>query len=404
MKYDFDKILPRESTDSIKWEYRSTPKGAIKWDATSASKGADRVLPMWVADMDFECAPAIIAAFKARIEHPIFGYTGKSDEYYGAVTNWMKSRHNWDIKPEWISTSPGVVPALAMLIRVFSDKGNAVLVQRPVYYPFMRSIEANGRSVVSNSLVLENGGYHIDFDDLEKKAANPKVTMAILCNPHNPVGRIWRPDELRQIGEILISNGVTVISDEIHCDLIMKGHTFTPFASISDEFAQNSVTCTAPSKTFNLAGLHNSNLITPNRELKAKVDGEIGASGLFGISPFSAEATIAAYNESGDWLDKALEYIEGNYKFLSNYVSENIPELTVLPLEGTYLAWIDCRKLALDKDQLEDLMLNKAGIYFDEGYIFGEEGEGFERINLACPRSIVEDAAHRIAKVVSDLR
>jgi cystathionine beta-lyase len=184
----------------------------------------------------------------------------------------------------------------------------------------------------------------------------------------------------------------------------MKGHTFTPFASLSEEFAQNSVTCTAPSKSFNLAGLHSSNLITPNPDLKAKVDGEIGASGLFGISPFSAEATIAAYNCSGDWLDQALEYIEGNYHFLANYVSEHIPELNVLPLEGTYLAWIDCRKLGLDKDQLEDLMLNKAGIYFDEGYIFGEEGEGFERINLACPRSIVEDAARRLAKVVSDLR
>ncbi len=404
MKFDFDKVVPRENTSSIKWEFRSTDAGPVQWDSTQESKGDDRILPMWVADMDFECAPAIVDAIRKRAEHTIFGYTGKTDNYLDAVVNWMKTRHGWEIDKRWISTSPGVVPALAMLIREFTDIGDAVLVQKPVYYPFMRSIVANDRKVVSSPLILENGRYRMDYEDLERQAADPNVKLAILCSPHNPVGRVWSAEELKQAGEILIRNNVIVVSDEIHGDLILSEHNFVPFATISNEFAQHSITCTAPSKSFNLAGLHCSNLIAANPKLKSRVDEIISSSGLFGLSPFSAVATEAAYNQSADWLDQVLQYIEGNYHFLAEYFSQNIPELTVLPLEGTYLAWIDCRRLGLDKDQLEALMFNKAGIYFDEGYIFGEEGEGFERINLACPRSILETALARLTRVISELR
>ncbi len=403
MTYDFDKIVPRKGTGSIKWSARGTPDGLEMWDRTDPELGNDQVLPMWIADMDFECAPPIVEALQRRAEHPIFGYTAKTESFLAATIDWFERRHNWKIDADWISITPGVVPALAMAIRAYSNVGDGVLIQTPVYYPFSMMVENNDRRLVKNSLVLENGVYRMDYDDLAAKAADPSVKVAILCSPHNPVGRVWSPEELRRVGDILIDNGVVVISDEIHCDITMAGFTHTPFASLGDKYAQNSVTCIAASKAFNLAGLNLAKAVTPNPDLRAKFDAEIGATGLFSVTPFGAAAMEAAFRHGEDWLEQALAYMEGNYRFLVDFAADHMPQLNVLPLEGTFLAWIDCRALGLDKDALETLMFEKAGLYFDEGYIFGEEGEGFERINLACPRAIVERALTRMAKVIDAL-
>jgi cystathionine beta-lyase len=403
MRYDFDREINRQGTCSLKWEFMQAGDDMLHWELTDRCFGPDRTLPLWVADMDFPCPQPVIDALAARATHGIYGYTDKTDAYYDAVVGWMARRHGWKVAPEWILTTPGVVPALYMLVRTFAAPGEKVLIQPPVYYPFFSAIRQNGAELVSSPLLYEGGRYRMDFDDLEAKARDPLVKMAILCSPHNPVGRVWTPEELRRFGEICGENGVLVVSDEIHSDLIYSGHTFTPFASLGESLAQNAVVCTAPSKTFNLAGLHVSNILIPNSDIRARFQQTLANNGLIGINTFGLVAVEAAYNHGEDWLGQMLHYVEGNLRYLQAFVAERIPQVTVIPPESTYLVWLDCRSLGLDKMALKRLMLDEAKVYLDDGFMFGPEGEGFQRVNIACPRAVLAEALQRIATAVQGL-
>jgi cystathionine beta-lyase len=400
MQYDFDTEIDRGGTYSCKWESIQGEEDLLQWRHTDRCFGENRTLPMWVADMDFVCPQPVVDALVARARHGIFGYTVATEAYYNAVVDWMTRRHGWKIAPEWICTTPGVVPALNMLVSTFVSPGEKVLIQPPVYYPFFSAVENNGAELVKNSLVYEDGRYRMDCADLEAKVRDPKVKMAILSSPHNPVGRVWTREELVRFGEICFANDVLVVSDDIHGDLTFKGHPFVPFASISGEFAQRSITCTAPSKTFNIAGLHTSNIVVADAELRCRFAKTLRGHGLFGVSAFGVVAAQAAYECGEEWLEQALEYIAGNLAYLEAYVAREIPEITVIPPEGTYLVWLDCRRLRLDKWELKRLMLQAARVYLDEGFIFGAEGEGFERINIACPRSLLAEALQRITHAI----
>ena len=401
MQYDFNREINRRGTHSIKWGFMQDEEDPLRAKPTEAFFGENRILPLWVADMDFASPRPVVEALIERAEHGLYGYTGKTDSYCEAVVNWMRKRHGWEIAPEWICTTPGVVPALNMLVRAFVAPGERVLIQPPVYYPFFGAIENNGAEMVVNPLVYENGRYRMDFGDLEEKARDPRVRLAILCSPHNPVGRVWTADELTRFGEICLKNDVLIVSDEIHGDLIYRGNKFVPLARLGEAFAQNAITCTAPSKTFNLAGLHTSNIIISNPELRGRFEKTLQSNGLFGINAFGVVAVEAAYNHGEEWLAQVLDYLEGNLRYLEDYVSGRIPQVTVIRPEGTYLVWMDCRRLGLDKDGLKRLMLKEARVYLDEGFLFGPEGEGFERINIACPRSILVEALERIGNAIA---
>jgi len=403
MTFNFDTEIDRRGTHSIKWEYVFTNGIPRHTDETNPKFGAERLLPMWVADMDFRTPPAVIEALIARAQHGIFGYTMPGDSYYQSVIDWMARRYGRSVQKEWFVLTPGVVAALSQLVRTFVQPGEKVLVQQPVYHPFFHVIENNGAEIVSNSLVLADGRYHMDFDDLAARAADPAVKMAILCSPHNPIGRVWTREELTRFGEICLAHDVLVVSDEIHCDLIHPGHTFTPFAAISEEFAQKSITCTAPSKTFNLAGLKTSNILIPNRHLRAAFNKTLERSGMTGGNVFGFTATEAAYNHGEAWLDEAMAYIHENYCYMADYIARNLPQLRVIEPQGTYLVWVDFRALGLDPNRRKQLLMEEARIYLDEGEMFGPEGAGFERFNLACPRSILVEALERIKTAVSEL-
>lgn len=403
IEYIFDEEINRKDTHSIKWEFLF-PNGRPQYgDHADPKYGCERILPMWVADMDFQGPPEMIEALVRRAQHGIFGYSLAGDSYYEAVLGWMARRYGRSIPREWLVVTPGVVPAINMLIQGLVQPGEKVLVQRPVYYPFFAAIENNGAQVVSNSLVLTNGRYQMDFDDLAAKAADPAVTMAILCSPHNPVGRVWNPEELNRFGQICRENNVLIISDEIHCDLIYAGHTFTSFASLNDDFAQNSIICTAPSKTFNIAGLKTSNLIIPQAEWRRKLAQVMTRHGLLGSNAFGLVATEAAYNHGEAWLTAVMAYIQENYRFMAEYITAYLPQLRITPPEGTYLVWVDCRALGLGPAARKELFMGQAKLFLDEGEMFGPEGEGFERFNIACPRTILTEALERMNKVVTQL-
>jgi len=339
----------------------------------------------------------------ARAQHGIYGYAAPSESYYQAVIHWMQKRHGWQIEKDWISTTHGVVQAIYYLIRGFTEPGDGVLLQTPVYHPFFDAITNGEREIVSNPLIYENGRYCMDFADLEEKTRDPNVKLAILCSPHNPVGRVWTREELIQFGEICLKNDILVVSDELHKDLLYKGVEFIPFATLSDKFAQNSVICTGASKTFNLAGLKTSSIIIPNKAIRSQFSKTRAAYGIYGINAFGAAALEAAYTQGDEWLEQLKEYLQGNLDYLTTFVKENIPQIDVVQPEGTYLVWLDCRRLGLDKSKLERLMCDTARVYLDEGYIFGPEGAGFERMNIACPRHILADALDRIKDTVDQL-
>ena len=403
MKYSFDEEFDRKGTHSVKWEFAQEGEDLLDFQHTDRCFGEDRVLPMWVADMDFRSPEPVVEAIKARAEHGIFGYCLPTSDFYQSVVSWMERRNGWKIDLDWILLTPGVVPALNMLVRTFTKPGEKVLIQPPVYYPFYGAIENNDAQLVTNPLVLEDGGYRMDLADLETKCSDPQVKMAILCSPHNPVGRVWTEEELHNFGQICIENDILVVADEIHGDLIFKEQIFTPFAKISETFAQNSIICTAPSKTFNLAGLLTSSIIIPNGELRGRFEDTLLANGLLGMNTFGGVALQAAYDHGEEWLKQMLEYVEGNLAYLNSYVTDNIPLVKVIQPEGTYLVWLDFRRLNLEKMELKQLMYDQAKVYLDEGFIFGPEGEGFERINIACPRKILVEALERIRKAISEL-
>ena len=401
MTFDFDTEVNKFGINSVKWEFQfDAEHNATQSDQAHPKHGKNRLLPLWVADMDFRCPPQVVEAVVQRAQRGVFGYCMPTDSYYEAVVNWFARRYSRSIERDWIVLTPGVVPALNLLIQTFTQPSDKVLIQRPVYHPFTFSIEKNEREVVSNSLVLADGRYQMDFDNLAAKAADPAVKMAILCSPHNPVGRVWTREELICFGEICLDNNVLVVSDEIHCDLIYKDVTFTSFANISERFAQKSIVCTAASKTFNIAGLKLSNIIIPDAEVRNQFIQTIASTGLMGTNTFGVVATEAAYNYGEPWLTAVMEYVEDNYNFMQDYLAKHLPQLHLLPAEGTYLVWLDCRPLGLTSDERKALIFDKAHLYLDEGEMFGPEGEGFERINLACPRSLLAEALGRLATVI----
>ncbi|WP_026676281.1 MalY/PatB family protein [Fictibacillus gelatini] len=392
MKYDFDTAIDRMKTASVKWD-----------DAENLF-GEKDILPMWVADMDFKAPAPVIEALKDRAEHGIFGYTMRPESYYDAVAGWMERRHSWTIEKEWICHSPGVVPALSFIVEAFTQPDDKIVIQTPVYYPFTKVVEQNGRKLVHNPLKFEDGRYVMDYEDLKIKVSDPDVKMLILCSPHNPVGRVWTKEELIELGQICIENNVLVVADEIHFDLVYKAYQHTPFASISEEFANHSIICTAPSKTFNLAGLQISNIIIPNKKLrltfsKTVENHFIGLSNTFGVT-----ATEAAYRHGDEWLDQLMDYLQKNLEFMTEYIESHMSEIKVIKPEGTYLVWLDCRALGMGAKELERFMQKEAKVAFDEGYIFGKEGEGFTRVNIACPRSLLEEALKRIEKAIKTIR
>lgn len=379
-KYNFDEMIPRRGTNSYKWD---------------AAK-EDDILPMWVADMDFRTAPAVVEALRKRVEHGIFGYTKVPTSYYDAVINWFERRHHWKISKEWIQYTTGVVPALSAVIKALTSHGDKVLVQTPVYNCFFSSIRNDECELVSSPLIYENGSYRMDYDDLEKKTADPKVKLFLLCNPHNPVGRVWTRQELTRIGEICLRNNVWVVADEIHCELVYHGHTYTPFASISEEFLKHSVTCVSPSKAFNLAGLQIANIIAADAEVYKKIDKAINVNEVCDVNPFGVEALMAAYNEGEGWLEELNNYLWDNYCYLKAYFEEHLPEYPVMMLEGTYLVWVDCLVLKQSSEEIVNTILEKEKLWVNEGSLYGEAGEGFIRINIACPRQRLIEGMNRL--------
>lgn len=382
MKYDFDEIIDRRGTNCVKWDSAENPD----------------VLPMWVADMDFRTAPAIIDALRRRMDHGIFGYTRVPQSYYEAVTGWFARRHGWNIDKDWIIYTSGVVPALSAIIKAMTVLGDKVLIQTPVYNCFFSSIRNNGCEIVESPLVYAGNTYSIDFEDLERKASDPKVKAMILCNPHNPAGRVWNRDELIRIGKICIRHDVVVIADEIHCELVMPGYEYTPFASISEEFSRHSVSCVSPSKAFNIAGLQIANIVCADAGRRAKIDRAININEVCDVNPFGVIALQAAYNEGAEWLDQLLEYIHGNYECMRRFCEEHLPDFPITKLEGTYLVWMDCRKFGMTSAELEKVLIQDAKLWLNAGTMYGKDGEGFMRWNIACPRARMIEGLKRFEK------
>lgn len=381
---DFDKIIDRRNTRSLKYDF-SERRGMP----------AD-VLPLWVADMDFETSSYIEDALIERVKHGIFGYSEVKTDYFETVRGWLKRRHNWDVQEKWLVKTPGVVFALAMAVKAYTKPGDGVLIQLPVYYPFSEVIADNGRRVVSNTLYLgDDNRYHIDFEDFEKKIAHEKIKLFFLCSPHNPVGRVWTEEELVRLGDICVKHGVTVVCDEIHQDFVFRGR-HTVFAGLKKEFENISITCTSPSKTFNLASMMMSNIFIPNRELRAKFKKQLDAAGTSQLGVMGLVACEAAYSKGEEWYRAMLSYVADNIEFIRQYVSEKLPNVTMTDTEGTYLVWLDFRKTGLSVSELDDLIIHKAKLWLDSGKIFGECGNGFQRINAACPRSVLKEALDRI--------
>lgn len=380
--YNFDKIIPRENTESVKYDIRKEVFGRSD------------VLPMWVADMDFETPEFIREAVIKRARHPIYGYSILSDEYFQAIINWVKNRHQWAIRKEWVSFSPGIVPAINFAVLSYTQSGDGVIVQPPVYFPFFEAIKNNNRKQLNNLLINENGHYRIDFNDLEEKAKSAKLLL--LSHPHNPVGRSWTPEELKTLGEICLRNNVIIVSDEIHNDLILPGFKHHPLAALSEEIADITVTCLAPSKTFNMAGLATSSVIIPNPDLRKRFQKTLEQLHIFRGNFFGYTASSAGYRHGARWVDQLMAYIRGNFDLLSDFLEKELPAIHLTPPEATYLAWLDFRETGLSDKEIKDKLIFEAGLGLSPGSVFGEGGEGFQRMNLAAPRAIVQEACKRL--------
>ena len=391
MKFDFDKVVDRKGTN------------CLKYDFARERKMPEDVLSLWVADMDFPTAPVILEKLHKAVDHGIFGYTEGKEAYFHAVHNWYKDHFGWEVERRWLIKTPGVVFGLAMAVKAYTKEGEGVLIQQPVYYPFSEVIGDNNRVLVNNSLKNMDGHYEIDFEDFEKKIVENNVKLFILCNPHNPVGRVWTKEELLKLGEICVKHDVVVVSDEIHGDFIYPGHQHTVFASLSDEIADITITCTAPSKTFNLAGLQISNIFISNTNLRRKFRKEVAAAGYSQVNIMGMVSCQAAYEEGKEWLDQLKDYLAENLDFVRTYLKENIPKVKLIEPEGTYLIWLDFREMGLSKDELENLIVNKAKLWLDSGAVFGEDGIGYQRINIACPRATLERALRQLKEAVESL-
>jgi len=398
MKYDFDTLCDRTNTNCSKWDFLTT------------IFGNPEVIPMWVADMDFPVAKPIAEALQKRAEHEFYGYTQPGKSQVQAVVERLKRKFDWNINPEWVVFTPGVIPALSAAVKAFTHPGDEVVLQQPVYYPFFSVVTNNGCQIVNNPLKFAGGRYEMDLEDLKNRFSprpgmHPiasRIKALILCNPHNPVGRLWNRDELTALGDIVISRGALVLSDEIHCELLFRGYRHTPFATFSQDFEQNCIVCMSPSKTFSLAGLGASSIIIPNKRLREDFN-----RARAGIQPgpnlFALAALEAAYREGDEWLEQLLEYLQGNLEFLLKYFADRVPRIQVVHPQGTYLVWLDCRALGLDNQALQRFMRQNARIGLDDGFLFGEAGSGFQRMNIACPRSLLAEALARLEKAVSSL-
>ncbi len=382
----FDEIIPRRGTDSCKWD-KAEEEG---------------IIPMWVADMDFRAAPAIIEALQKKVDLGIFGYTWIPQEYYDAIINWFDRRHGWEIRRETILSVPSVVSGVAVVLRALTKPGDKVILQNPAYNCFFRVIRNSGCILSANELAYEDGKYTIDWEDLEERAADPEAKVLILCNPHNPSGRVWTRRELERIADICLRHSVFVISDEIHCELTARGHDYTPFGTLSEEVRRHSVTCGSPSKAFNIAGLQNAFIVSEDAEVRKKLAQAIDECESGDLNPFGVRALIAAYNDSGDWLDALKEYLYDNYLCLKEFFGKHFPEFKVVPLEGTYLAWIDCRASGMSSHALADLIYSKCKVYFNPGDMYGDDH--FLRVNLACPRPLLKEALNRLIPLSRELR
>ena len=395
--YNFDKIINRKGTNCLKYDY-----------AVERGKPAD-VLPLWVADMDFTVSEEITKSLHAAVDHGIYGYTQPKDAYYNAITNWMEKKHNWKTKREWIMKTPGVVFALGAAVKAFTKPGDAVLIQNPVYYPFTNIIRDNDRRVIDNTLVYEKrvtegkSQYSIDYEDFERKIVQEHIKLFILCNPHNPVGRVWTREELQYLGEICLRHHVIVVSDEIHNDFVYPGFEHTVFANVDPRFAEFTVTCTAPSKTFNLAGLQISNIFISNETLREAFQKEIDKTGYDEPNALGAVACEAAYRGGQEWLDQLRAYLLENLNFLRAYLQEKIPQIHLVEPEGTYLVWLDCSELGISGKELDQFIVEKAGLWLDVGAMFGPSGADFQRVNIACPRATLELALDKLKAAVDNL-
>lgn len=390
MKFNFDKIIDRTNNFSA------------KWSEMNKNFGTNNLLPMWVADMDFLTAPCVMEALKDRLEQGIFGYTTRPSSYNESIVNWLDNRFSWKINQEWLMFSPAVITSISLLIQNLTQKNDKIMIQEPVYSPFHNIVESNERSLVISPLVkLDDGSYVMDYEDIESKIKDVKIF--ILCNPHNPVGRVWTREELTRLGEICLKHNVLVISDEIHSDIILKNHKHTPFASISKEFSENTITCMAPTKTFNLAGLQSSFLVISNPYYYEVMDKAFSILDIKRNNAFSLVATEAAYNYGEDWLYELIKYIEDNVDFAIDYIKNHIPQLKVKKPEGTYLLWVDFSNLNVDKEDLKNALINKGRIALSDGSSFGIGGDGYYRINLACPRSMVLEGLKRIEFAIKSL-
>lgn len=381
---DFDTVVDRKNTNCLKYDF-------------AVERGMpEDVLPLWVADMDFKTSSYVQDALNKQIEHGIFGYSESKDEYFEAVSGWMKRRHDWEVSRDWLVKTPGVVFALAMAVQAFTNPGDSVLIQLPVYYPFSGVIKGNGRAIVSNTLVYgADNRYHIDFDDFEKKIVDENIKLFFLCSPHNPVGRVWTKEELIRLGDICYKHHVIVVSDEIHADFVFNGR-HQVFAGLKKEYEEITITCTAPSKTFNLAGLQVSNVFIANPKLKKAFCKQIDIAGYSQLNVMGLVACEAAYRHGDEWYEAMLKYVKSNIDYTRKYVEENLPGVTMAEHEGTYLVWLDFRDTGLDVERLEHMIVNEAKLWLDSGKIFGDSGKGFQRINVACPRVVLEEALSRI--------
>ncbi|ATV37415.1 cystathionine beta-lyase [Prevotella intermedia] len=384
-KYNFDEFVNRRGTNSVKWD----------------EEKEDGIIPLWVADMDFLAAPAIRRAVEERAKHGVFGYAIVGDSYYAAITNWFKRRHNWAIERDWIIYTTGVIPAISATIHALAMPGEKVLIQTPVYNCFYSCIRNQGLRVLESPLKREGDTYVVDWDDFEAKCADKKTTLFLLCNPHNPAGRVWTKDELARMNEICMRHDVKVISDEIHCELIMPGYVFTPFATVNADCQRNSVVFNSPTKNFNIAGLQIANIICADKEWYRRIDRAINIFEVCDVNPFGPLALEAAYNESEDWIDELMPYIADNYALLKDTFAKEVPSYEVLKLEGTYLAWVDIRKSGLTANALTEKLLREGKVQVNSGIIYSKnDGEGYIRINLACPRATLQEGLKRIVSVL----
>lgn len=384
MKYNFDKVTNRRGTNSLKYDF------------TAERNMPENILPLWVADMDFPVAEEITKELEKVVAHGIYGYSDSKENYYNAVTQWMEQYHNYHVERQWLVKTPGIVFAIATAVRAFTKEGDSIMIQTPVYYPFSQVVKSNHRVLIDNVLKEQDGRYTMDLQDFEEKIVNHQVKLFILCSPHNPVGRVWSREELKRVAEICLKHHVLVISDEIHADFTYPGYVHSIFTSVDKRLEEIAVVCTAPSKTFNLAGLQVSNIFIANENLRKLFQQEINKTGYSEINTMGLVACESAYRGGREWLEELKVYLKGNLDYTREFLLQRIPDITLVEPEGTYLLWLDCRGLAMGKEELEDFIVHKAGLWLDGGTMFGESGEGFQRINIACPRSTLTKALEQL--------